>query len=175
MTGVARASVAVPGESEARLRRSFGGFATGITVVTGVRGDGRPFGLTASSFQCVSLAPPLVLFSVRRGAASLRFLDQHPHFCVNVLTEDQAWLARQFAAPVEDRFQGASWQEGLQGCPLLAHALASFECDVHGTFEGGDHRVVLGQVRRHQVRDDGEPLLYFRGAFRNLGSPRAGA
>lgn len=147
------------------LKRAFGSFATGITIVTGLRPDGAPFGLTASSFQAVSLAPPLVLYNVQRGAASLEFLAQRRAFCANVLRHDQAWMARQFAERRPDRFSGVDWKPGHCGCPLIDGALARFECRLWNTYDGGDHVIVIGNVVRQSHAEEGEPLVYFRGAF----------
>src|SRR5215211_9136042 len=54
------------------LRTDLGRFATGVTVVTTRTPDGKIEGLTANSFAAVSLDPPLVLWSLRRHAPSLR-------------------------------------------------------------------------------------------------------
>lgn len=149
----------------AMLKRAFGSFATGITIIAGLRPDGEPFGLTASSFQAVSLNPPLVLYNVQRGAASLDFLAQSGAFCANVLRHDQAWMARQFAERRPDRFANVGWVPGFGGCPLIEGALASFECRLWNTYDGGDHVIVIGSVVRHDTAEDGEPLVYFRGGF----------
>lgn len=149
----------------AMLKRAFGSFATGITIVTGMRPDGEPFGLTASSFQAVSLAPPLVLYNVQRGAASLNFLAESRVFCANVLRHDQAWMARQFAERRPDRFSGVEYTPGLDACPLIEGALATFECRLWNTYDGGDHVIVIGNVVRQHCVEEGEPLVYFRGGF----------
>ncbi|MCP4334496.1 MAG: flavin reductase family protein [Gammaproteobacteria bacterium] len=41
------------------LRRAFGNFATGVTIVTTLDADGNPCGFTANSFTSVSIDPPL--------------------------------------------------------------------------------------------------------------------
>ena len=67
------------------LRRAFGCFVTGVTVVTAIDGEGRPRGFTANSFTSVSLDPPLVLVCIARTAGSYpailhdsAFRHQHP-------------------------------------------------------------------------------------------------
>ncbi len=176
MTARETTGAAAEGPADAAtLKRAFGSFATGITIVTGMRPDGQPFGLTASSFQAVSLAPPLVLYNVQRGAASLDFLAARQMFCANVLRHDQAWMARQFAERRPDRFSGVDWTPGLGGCPLIDGALASFECRLWTTYDGGDHVIVIGNVVRQSHAEEGEPLVYFRGGFLDRPSqqPRA--
>ncbi|MBL8709225.1 MAG: flavin reductase family protein [Rhodospirillaceae bacterium] len=147
------------------LRRALGSFATGIAVVTGRRPDGEPFGLTASSFQSLSLDPPLVLYNAQKGAASLAFLAERPAFCVNILRRDQAWMARQFAEHRPDRFAGVAWEAGWSDCPVVEGALATFECRLWANYDGGDHVIVIGEVMRQRFVEVGDPLLYFRGSF----------
>lgn len=155
-------------DDPAGYRQALGCFATGITVVTGTAADGRRFGLTASSFQSVSLAPPLVLYSIRKGAASVDLVKAAGRFCVNVLRSDHAEIARRFAAPVADRFAGLDWQEGHLGCPALPQAIAAFECTLWATYDGGDHEIVVGEVQAMRRAPDGDPLIFFRGEFRPI-------
>ena len=157
------------------LRRALGSFATGITVVTGRRPDGEPYGLTASSFQSLSLDPPLILYSSQRGAASLDSLAARPAFCANVLRHDQAWMALQFAERRPDRFKDVEWEAGLFDCPVIDGVLASFECRLWGTYDGGDHVIVIGEVLRQRHAEHGNPLLYFRGGFLEHTASRPGA
>ena len=72
------------------FRQALGCFATGITVVTSVGLDGEYLGFTANSFNSVSLDPPLVLFSLDRGAYSLKAFEAAGVFAINILREDQA-------------------------------------------------------------------------------------
>lgn len=145
-------------------------YATGITIVTGVTQEGVRFGLTASSFQTVSLTPPLVLYSVRRGAASINLVKQSGRFCVNVLRHDHAELARRFAAPIPDRFAGCDWHSSARGNPILPDAIATFDCQLWTTYDGGDHEIIIGEVQAIRRTADGEPLVCFRGEFRPIGS-----
>jgi 3-hydroxy-9,10-secoandrosta-1,3,5(10)-triene-9,17-dione monooxygenase reductase component len=46
------------------FRDTLGLFVTGVTVITTVTEQGDPVGITANSFNSVSLDPPLVLWSV---------------------------------------------------------------------------------------------------------------
>ncbi|MFT3733282.1 MAG: flavin reductase family protein [Hyphomicrobium sp.] len=147
------------------FRQALGCFATGITIITGVTQDGQRFGLTASSFQSVSLTPPLILYNVRKGAASIDLVKSTGTFCVNVLRHEHADLAKRFAAPVEDRFHGVEWSSGRLGCPVLPDAIASFECRLWATHECGDHEIVVGEVTALKRTTEGNPLIYYRGQF----------
>lgn len=145
---------------ERELRRALGRFATGITVVT-TRG---PEGMTANAFSALSLAPPLVLWCVRRNAPSRASFERGRYFAVNVLASDQRSLSVRFATPAKDKFAGVKCHKGLGGLPLIAGALACFECQQYCRYDGGDHLIFVGQVKRFSYRD-GEPLLFSAGRY----------
>jgi flavin reductase (DIM6/NTAB) family NADH-FMN oxidoreductase RutF len=146
------------------LRHALGRFATGVTVITTRTGEGKIEGLTANSFSAVSLDPPLVLWSLRRNAASLPSFSNSGYFAVNVLAANQSDLSRHFATPSKDRFAGVPHALGLGGCPLLPDCLASFECSTEHTVTGGDHMIFIGRVLRATYRD-GEPLIFSAGKY----------
>ncbi len=150
------------------FRDALGCFGTGVTVVTTLGRENEPVGITASSFNSVSLDPPLVLFSLDRGANSLPAFLASPHFAVNVLGESQADLSRRFATPETDKWNGIAFETWDTGCPILADTLASFECRVRNTYDGGDHIIFVGEVTRMRSTADGRPLLFFRGRYCGL-------
>lgn len=150
------------------FKQALGCFATGITIITGVTVEGVRFGLTASSFQTVSLAPPLVLYSVRRGAASIKLVKDSGRFCVNVLRHEHADLALRFASPIADRFEGREWHTSERGSPILPDAIASFDCNVWRMYDGGDHEIIIGEVAAIRRSHEGDPLLSFRGQLRPI-------
>ena len=80
------------GSDERTLRDALGCFATGVTVVTCVDEDSRPFGLTVNSFTSVSLDPPLLLVCIARHARCAPALASAAHFAVNVLKKSQITL-----------------------------------------------------------------------------------
>lgn len=151
------------------FREVLGHFCTGLTIVTGQLPDGNRFGLTASSFQALSLDPPLVLYSVRREAASIAMVQAAGGFCVNILRDGHAPLARRFGSAVEDRFAGHEWHRSPGGSWFLHDAIAIMECRLWKTYDGGDHQIIIGEVVRTRLAA-GDPLLFFRGEFRPIGS-----
>jgi flavin reductase (DIM6/NTAB) family NADH-FMN oxidoreductase RutF len=157
------------------FRNVVGCFATGVTVITGEAPDGERFGLTASSFQSVSLDPPLVSYNVRRGAASVAILNKGRRFAINVLHETQSEIACRFASPLRDRFAGIRFQRGELGSPLLEGVIAALECELWATYDGGDHLIVVGRVVRMRREATGKPLLFYCGEFRPIGAESAGA
>jgi flavin reductase (DIM6/NTAB) family NADH-FMN oxidoreductase RutF len=148
-------------------RRVMGCFPTGVTIMTTGRDNGTRVGVTASSFNTVSLDPPLVLWSLALKAPSLESFRAFDHFAVNVLAADQRNLALQFARAAEDKFAGVAIHAGITGAPLIDGALAHIECRVAARYEGGDHEIMLGEVLGLR-RQDGEPLVFQGGGFCRL-------
>jgi flavin reductase (DIM6/NTAB) family NADH-FMN oxidoreductase RutF len=151
----------------AAFRRAMGQFATGITVVTGRDGEGRPFGLTVNSFTSLSLEPPLVLFCLANRSELNAPLGQTRRYGVSVLSEEQEEVSTRFATPGIDRFADTPVVEGELGVPLIPEALAWLECQVSDIHPGGDHSIYVGEVRRLEV-EPGRPLLYHASGYRRL-------
>ena len=147
------------------FRRALGRFPTGVTVVTTLSPDGCKIGLTANSFNSVSLDPPLVLWSLAKRAASLPVFLKAPHYAINVLSADQIRLSRQFAGARANRFAGVRCREGLGGTPLIEGCTAWFECHNVHQYEGGDHVILVGRVERF-AHDDRPALAFHGGGYR---------
>jgi flavin reductase (DIM6/NTAB) family NADH-FMN oxidoreductase RutF len=156
------------GHDARTLRDALGCFATGVTVVTCIDSEGRPFGLTANSFTSVSLDPPLLLVCVHRDAASAAALTNASHFAVNVLQTGQQPASIRFSTRAEDRFGQGDWSEGEYGAPVLTESLSVFECERESMHEGGDHHILVGRVLKASFDPSLDPLLYFRGKYRRL-------
>ncbi|MBX3624049.1 MAG: flavin reductase family protein [Rhizobacter sp.] len=151
--------------SPQEFRSALGHFATGVTVVTCRDPEFGLIGLTASSFNSVSLAPPLVLWSLAHTAASSPALKRGTHYAINVLAADQQCLAERFARKNVDRFAGIPWRTGICGAPILDGVAAVFECFNRSRYEEGDHTIFVGEVERCERRDDAEPLVFHAGRF----------
>jgi flavin reductase (DIM6/NTAB) family NADH-FMN oxidoreductase RutF len=155
-------------------RRSFrdalASFPTGVTIITSRTSVGELVGITANSFGSVSLDPPLVLFSVARKAYSLQAFLEAPVFAVSVLASDQGAISNRFAVSSGEKWEGTPYTIAGHGCPIIDGALASFECDRHADYDGGDHVILVGYVRRFERLATGEPLVFSRGAYRELAS-----
>ncbi|HUC60988.1 MAG TPA: flavin reductase [Alphaproteobacteria bacterium] len=130
------------------FRTALGRFPTGVTVVTALSPKGAPVGLTANSFNSVSLDPPLVLWSLAKAAQLRTIFEAAPYYAINVLAADQIGVSRQFASRAHDRFEGIAWRPGLGGAPLIAGSAAQFECRNLRRYEGGDHLIFVGEVER---------------------------
>ena len=146
------------------FRRALGNFATGVTVVTAADASGRKVGVTANSFNSVSLDPPLVLWSIDKRSSSHGVFEEASHFAVNVLAADQIDLSNNFARPKDDRFAEIAYAPGEGGAPVFADCAARFHCEKYQQVDGGDHWIMIGKVVAFD--DFGRsPLLYHQGAY----------
>ena len=155
----------LPGFSTPEFRASLAMFATGVTIVTARSATGELVGLTANSFNSVSLSPPLVLWSLAQTASSMAALSKGSHYAINILAADQKELAERFSSKRADRWKGVSFIDGMAGAPLLTGAAATFECFNRSRYEEGDHVIFVGEVERCSHREGAAPLLYHGGKF----------
>lgn len=164
LTSSSRQALA-PTFSNSEFRLALGMFATGVTIVTAKTSEGHLIGLTASSFNSVSVTPPLVLWSLAKSAGSMNAFSKGSHYAINILSADQQALALQFASKDVDRFQGVRFALGIAGAPLIEGAVAQFECFNRSQYEEGDHVIFVGEVERCRHRPGASPLLYHGGKF----------
>ena len=152
------------------FRNALGTFATGVTIVTAMAADGKPYGVTCNSFASVSLNPPLVLWSLGMFSQGLTIFQNASHFTVNVLGASQQALASQFAKSAGDKFAGVEWTPGLGNAPVLKDSIANFQCRAANRYYGGDHIIFLGAVEAYSYNGQ-EPLLFAHGGFGRFRSP----
>ncbi len=150
------------------FRRALSCFATGVAVATTRKGSGERVGMTISSFNSVSLDPPLVLWSIANNAYSYDAFMNAEYFAVNVLTMKQQHLSSRFAQRGEDKFEGIECHDGLHGVPILPEYAACFECRTEHRYDGGDHKIIVGRVLRLEDRES-DPLILYRGRFLTKG------
>ncbi|MGA7219129.1 MAG: flavin reductase family protein [Candidatus Sulfotelmatobacter sp.] len=154
------------------FRRAMGCFATGVTIVT-VDLDGEVHGMTANAFASVSLNPMLVLVCVDHSARTHAHLNAKKRFGINILPENQK-VVSEYYARVEcshekaEEEAGARFDRTAHGTPILHGALAYLECKLQSTQAAGDHTIFIALVEEVVVRE-GEPLLFFRGKYREIG------
>ena len=154
-----------PAFSTPDFRAALGTFATGVTIVTARDAAGLPVGITANSFNSVSLAPPLVLWSLARIAGSMPAFERGSHYAINILAADQHTLALRFASKAIDRFAGVPFRIGPSGAPVLDGAAAVFECFNRSQYEEGDHVIFVGEVERCAHRPGAQPLIFHGGRY----------
>jgi flavin reductase (DIM6/NTAB) family NADH-FMN oxidoreductase RutF len=154
-----------PSFSSLEFRAALAMFATGVTIVTARDPDGQCIGLTANSFNSVSLDPPLVLWSLSRAAASLAAFTRGSHYAINILAADQRALADRFASRAGDRFAGIPFREGAGGAPVLEGVAAAFECFNRSRYEEGDHVIFVGEVEHCARQERASPLIFHGGRY----------
>ena len=155
------------GVSPQEFREALAAYATGVTVVTAV-GDGGPSGATANAVSSLSLEPPMMLACLDRGSRTLTSVRAQGRFGVNALAAGQEELARRFSSKDSEaeKWQGVEWSERL-GLPRLPGSLLWVACELRDLIDGGDHLILTGNVLEAESRD-AQPLLFHRGAYRDL-------
>jgi len=156
------------------LRKAFGSFMTGVTVVTTAGADGRPCGFTANAFSSVSLDPPLLLVCPSRYLSSFAVFESCRHFAVSVLAEGQEEVSNIFAGYRGDRFAEAAWRPDPQGAPIVEGAAAHFSCTTTQVVPAGDHVVLIGEILDFS-RSGARGLGYAAGQYFSLGLEREAA
>ena len=150
--------------ADTHFRGALGAFATGVTIVTTKDSAGHDVGLTANSFNSVSLDPPMVLWSLAKTSANLQAFKTNPHFAVHVLSAGQQALSDLFAKRGADKFSGLLVGRGLGGVALLDGCSARFQCKTAFQYDGGDHVIFVGAVNEFD-HSDLEPLVFHGGKY----------
>ena len=160
---------AIPFDTAA-FRRVMGQFATGVTVITVQHGD-HIHGMTANAFTSVSLDPPLILFCVTKTARMAALIRDVRGFAINILSEHQQEVSRQFAGSNKDNIDRAVALQRGPIAPLIDGSLAGLSCTTEAIHDGGDHWIVVGRVVSvHEAPDgaDRDPLVFFRSRYQKL-------
>lgn len=152
---------------ERQFREALARFPTGVAVLTAATLDNRKVGLTVSSFNSVSLRPPLVLWSISRATPSFPAFQSVSYFCVNVLCKEQVELARHFARASPDKFATVPHFIDVTGVPVLYECAMYLICRTWGQYDGGDHLIIVGQVT-DLATTDRQPLVFGLGRFCRL-------
>ncbi len=150
------------------LRRAFGNFATGVTIVTTLDGAGNPCGFTANSFTSVSIDPPLLLVNIAKSAYGCDVFTASRGFAVNILAREQRELSNRFAAAGTDKFAGLEWRAGGSESPIIDGVVAWFDCEHHQQVDAGDHIILIGRILQYDYNTH-SPLGFCRGAYVSFG------
>ena len=156
--------------TERIFRDALGLFPTGVAVVTTITKDGTRIGATVSSFNSVSLLPPLVLFSIARTSNSFAAWSDAQTYAINILHEHQHAVSKQFARTLAEKWEGTAPLAGQTGALLIPGALASFECENYARYDGGDHLILVGKVCAvtTTTASDPRPLIFYRGSYQKI-------
>ncbi len=151
------------------LRQVFGQFCTGVTVVCAADAQGRRYGITVNSFSSVSLDPPLALFSLMHDADTLKIIEAAGAFSINILAEDQQDISNRLAKKGgPEKMEGIATHAGVTGAPVLDNVLGHMDCTLYGRYDGGDHVILVGEIKQAAIGEERSPLLYFRSAYKTV-------
>jgi 3-hydroxy-9,10-secoandrosta-1,3,5(10)-triene-9,17-dione monooxygenase reductase component len=146
------------------FRKVLGVFTTGVTIVTARGFHGEPVGITANSFNSVSLRPPMVLWSLAAASRSRPAFDATSLWAVHILSADQDMLSNRFAQSGADKFDGIELATGVGNLPLLTGCAARLQCRTSFKREAGDHIIFVGDVLDFD-RCDLPPLVFQSGSY----------
>lgn len=146
------------------LRQALSTFATGVTIVTTSDPTGEPVGMTASSFNSVSMDPPLILWSVAKSALSAQAFERTKYFNVHVLSAQQMDLSNRFSKSGAAKFEGIDYTLDENNTPILPDCTSRFDCSTWSVYEGGDHWIIVGKVMNIDVANH-DPLVFSGGTY----------
>ena len=146
------------------FRDALSSFATGVTIVTSRDKDNEPIGMTASSFNSVSVDPPLILWSVTKSALSANAYKEAEYFAVHILSAHQSDLSNKFATSGENKFAGLDYDYDAYDMPALPNVACRFSCKTWAVHEGGDHWIIVGEVLGFE-RNVTEGLIFAGGSY----------
>jgi flavin reductase (DIM6/NTAB) family NADH-FMN oxidoreductase RutF len=151
------------------LRQVFGQFCTGVTAVCAADGDGRRYGITVNSFSSLSLDPPLALFALVRESESLKIIQAARAFSINILAESQQDISNALAKKGgPEKMDAVPTRPGVTGAPIIEGSIGYMDCLLHAQFDGGDHVILVGEIKQAAVGEALPPLLYFRSGYKTL-------
>ncbi len=160
----------MPPHNPDALRQVMRHWITGVAIVTS-SDDKIRYGMTVNSFTSISLDPPLVTVSLKRGARTQRLVEQTGLFGLTILGEDQADISDRFSGKNfqdQDRFAGLEWYQLTTVVPLLATGLAAIECKVVHSYESQDSILYIGEVIADRITREGHPLIYHNREYRQI-------
>lgn len=166
-------SLVISATQEDEFKAALSCFASGVTVITFWDAEGRPYGMTANAFSSVSMDPFLVLICLNRSTRTYSDVSLRGRFGVNILDRSAVYVSQYCARPGEDKCLREEWMhsdEDSERPPALTGAIAYLDCALRTEIEAGTHSVVLGEVGAVGLAErlDSRPLVYFRGAYREL-------
>jgi len=151
------------------LRQVFGQFCTGVTAVCASDADGRRYGITVNSFSSLSLDPPLALFALVRESETLKVIQAAGTFSVNILAQSQQDVSNGLAKKGgPEKMDAVPTRTGVTGAPIIEGTIGYLDCTLYAEYDGGDHVIVVGEIKQAAVGEALPPLLYFRSGYQTL-------
>jgi flavin reductase (DIM6/NTAB) family NADH-FMN oxidoreductase RutF len=153
------------------LRKGFGSFATGVTVITCLDSDRNSHGITISSFNTVSLEPPLILWSLKKHSRLMPNFEVGHKQLIHVLERSQEAMAMHFATVKENQFASIPHRIAASGLTQIDGCAAYFECETVSVHTGGDHNIIVAKVLHLKHNPETQPLIFAHSKFMGLDSP----
>ena len=146
------------------LRKVCGAFPTGVTIVTTTDNDGIHHSVTASSFNTVSMEPPLVLWSLSKKSGSIEAYRNAESFVIHILSQDQVDLSMKFSNPDSNKFEGVDINTDLLKSPILIDAAVYILCNTYAIYDGGDHDIMVGEIIDYKYENQ-KSLVFYEGNY----------
>lgn len=156
----------VPADSTV-LRKAFSCFPSGVAAICAVVEEER-VGMAVSSFNTVSLAPPLLSVCIQDTSRTWHKLRRAPRIGVSIFTEEHSEQCHRLSLKEGDRFAGTDWRTSDLGAMFVADAAAAFDCSLYREVEAGDHSIALLEIHSLAYDPDMAPLVFHASAFRQL-------
>lgn len=153
--------------SSDKFRNYMGEFATGVVIVTAIDNNQNKSGITINSFCSVSLKPQLISFCIDKRASNYDFFVNSDKFVINILRESQKDISSKFAKPLALNWSEINYQT-KDNLVYLKDCLVAISCENYIKYNGGDHTIILGEVKNILEENQSEPLLYYRGDYAKL-------
>ena len=151
------------------LRHVFGQFCTGVTVVCATDAQQRRYGITVNSFSSLSLDPPLALFALGRDSETLKIIEAAGAFSINILADNQQDVSNRLAKKGgPEKMDGVATHPGVTGAPIVEGSIGYMDCILHNSYDGGDHVILVGEIKQAAVGEPLPPLLYFRSGYKTV-------
>ncbi len=139
-------------------------FTTGVTVIT----TESMKGITINSFCSLSLEPMMILFNLEKRASRFTTFHQCNKFVVNILSEEQQHVSHAFAQPEDSLNEPYLHLADENEPPIIKEAMCHIYCEKYKTYDGGDHKIILGSVYRMKKNCDKKPLVYYKSNYYSL-------
>ena len=151
------------------LRHVFGQFCTGVTVVCATDAQQRRYGITVNSFSSLSLDPPLALFALIRDSETLKIIEAAGAFSINILADNQQDVSNRLAKKGgPEKMDGVATHPGVTGARIVEGSIGYMDCILHNSYDGGDHVILVGEIKQAAVGEPLPPLLYFRSGYKTV-------
>ena len=155
------------------FKAALGSLAASVNVITMWDENQKPLGMTATAFSSVSIDPLLVLVCINRSTRTYEYIAKTRRFGVNILGSVSREISDHCSRPGADKYLKPEWMSHQPEwhCPALSGALAFLDCEIDQNISAGTHAVLIGAVRGiglNAAAQHHEPLLHFRGAYRQL-------